>query len=492
MADDHATILSYPEEVSNFANRISPFAVSLLTIAAMSGACGGSDDSATTTTTPDGGGAGNGGDSGGGGAMDGAAEASHVDPNSLVVHAGPDAHVLLGDGSVFNQVPVRVGTNGDSVARFTRITLPQDVTIVRATQESAGSGPTYDVTNVLTIAGVNRNEIWPLENPPGYPSYPDPEAVNASIHGNVLGTITQGTKIMLLGEMGPQITGGPNYGFSVSRSQSASKFYDLVAYDGVEYRAVNVGVLRNVDVTGALTGKDITLDHPFDQTVTVTPENDAASGGAYRARLIFRARGQLLFGTDTSGFPAALKSPTMDAPLDFIERTAEVLSGQFDANDADKIKPTRFFADTILPVPAAASSVTAKMLTPAKVTSPELGTKAAPGSAQAAGLSFLWTSDPAAPASRLRVESTAGAARLRWVVYAAGATGKFAFFALPTSSGAISTTFPAGPHMITLSQTASSKIPAMIDLFAQPAGPAIVQDATDVATTTQWGFVTLQ
>lgn len=389
-------------------------------------------------------------------------------------------HVFLADGSVHKKaVP-----NGYGDVSFPGVVLPQDVSIVSGDAQ---------YTNVITVAGFDKNDLW-LNN--SGPDIPCPCA-DRSVQGNIVGTITQQSNVVAVGSdrSSPVSASGSTWYANINQPESLPTTFDFVAFDGTQGRAVNVGVLKGVSLPkdANVQNQNITLDHPFDQSFVIAAENDAATGGAYRGRLFFYARGGFVFGTDANEpFPVTVKTPVMDAALDIIERTAQVISGQNDENDWEKIDPTKFYGSSWMLVGATATTATLKVPNPAKVTAPAVGTWGAPTAASRSALALTWTADPEAALVEIEVRPTTQGATgyLSWTVYAPASRGSFAFFPLPADTTP-NTAFQAGANRVRIVETVSPFLKSASDYWSTAGGPQKVSMPIR-SSSTQWGMLTLQ
>lgn len=276
--------------------------------------------------------------------------------------------------------------------------------------------------------------------------------------------------------------------------------YDLIGYDSPnqESGVVSAGVKRSVTANGSLLpNQDIALDHPFNQTVSVTADADSPFGGANLARLAFYTRGHHVFETQTTTKPFSVTSPLMDSAVSILERRLEVEAGlSVDFTDAQsyaQTDPAKFFGVTRLAVPTAAAAATATFPAPGAVTAPTLGTFAAPGISSAAGLTVSWTHDPSAAVVEVTVRPAVQGSTgyVYWTAYVPSSRGSFAFFPLPANVTPTAA-FPTGKARIRLHQMSNATISKVSDLFASNNGAFGYVGNHATTETYHWGFVTLQ
>ncbi|MFY0574622.1 hypothetical protein ACN28S_09900 [Cystobacter fuscus] len=211
----------------------------------------------------------------------------------------PSVYVLLGDGSRFRQPLDDQGT-----ARFEDPALvgAQDVTVVEV-QSTGGS--------VLhTLLAVDEPE---LELPYGYnePFSTELETKQAQVTGKVTGASGAGTvRTQVVSEAftGRTPTAPPPPGtFSLEIWGATPGRLSLFASEtrSSDHEVLRVGMKRDVAVGGgqAVTGQDIALDHPVDQSLGVTVTGLEPYGTSVNAFLSYSEGTQELFSTGTTGTP---------------------------------------------------------------------------------------------------------------------------------------------------------------------------------------------
>ncbi len=397
--------------------------------------------------------------------------------------------VLLGDGTTYAK---QVDVNGD--VQFEDVALPQDVTFVEDVEGALG--PT--MTKATTVVGVDRREIFFAGTGPQ--TKPCPCASQGTVQGQILGAGASTSRwlkaVSTDGHLVDAIVNGSTFTFSSYRPAGAPNTYDLVAGEkSASGELLTIGVRRNVVMTGGvLSGQDVTLDRPVDQTLTVNLPGDggmapSASDVVFGTRLHGR---YVFFASGASGaFPVTFKSAQAGGPLDVLMPTLAFQYGT-SGYEPGQIDPTTAWGYSTLLVPQGTAQVTAPLMTPAMVTAPVLGTPASPTPASAVeGFSVSWDAgDPTTTFVELSVETTQVPPALKWHVYLPPSRKTFTFFPLPPGV-APKQIFPSGKHLVQLSQVRLPSIANHMARFAAPGGPDAV-DITNRCSTSQRGIVSFQ
>lgn len=411
----------------------------------------------------------------------------------LVVHTavmgGPMAKAFVGTSATSAK---SVDANGDVRFDDSEVSLPASVTV-------AVYDPTYDVTLLTTVAGIDRREIWLTQTAPdGCPCSSQGGIAGGIV--NVNGTANAVARATDGFSRRANII-GTTYSLELNnRPVGSSSTYDIVAWDGTDNRPNKVGAKGGVSPTAnGFTSADVTLDHLFDQPVQISVTNDGPAGGAERAELQFDVDGaSLFFNRDDASpaFPVTLHAPVLDGALAIVNRAAAVFAGNGSAQGGlnwTSVDPAATWAYTRTPIPKGQSSATVPMLTPAKIVAPTLGTQAAPGSAAAAGLNIAWDSgDPSASVVTLEIRSdTKGKSTgvTIWTAYLPAATKQFTAFALPAGV-APQANLRADTYSVSLAQLRNPTVKSVGDMFGSPGGPDVV-DHRDEAKTAHRGILTL-
>ncbi|HYO64510.1 MAG TPA: hypothetical protein VEU33_00400 [Archangium sp.] len=341
--------------------------------------------------------------------------------------------VLLGDGSRF-----RARLDNSGVVRFQdpAIEGPQDVSLVRV--DSTGkvqvktylalNGPEVRLPSLLglvgalpfTKQGTVTGKVTGAANP---------SALSVTVIGNGLYGITT------LSEDGS---------FSIDISGDAPGKVDLFAKEteGTEAKVVRVGLERDIAVSAGTTvsGQDVALDHPVDQSLGVTVAGGKLPDAHLDASLRYILGGRLLFSTSGSGTqPLSVPMIARTAPFDTLTPMLRVSSG-----DAAQLPGGQLQTD--MPV-GATSSAQVTFLDPLSITSPAVGTLEAPASASRSGLVLRWSPDASAHLTEVELAATIGPGPLDWIVVAPTSRSSFTPFTLPAASAPV-TTLPAGSYRI--------------------------------------------
>ncbi|EPX63769.1 putative lipoprotein [Cystobacter fuscus DSM 2262] len=334
----------------------------------------------------------------------------------------PSVYVLLGDGSRFLQPLDDQGT-----ARFEDPSLvgAQDVTVV----EVQGTGGLV----LHTLLAVDEPE---LELPYGYnePFSTAIETKQAQVTGKVTGASGAGTvSTQVVSEAfsgrTPTQTAPPGT-FSLEVWGATPGRLSLFASEtrSSDHGVLRVGMKRDVAVGGgqAVTGQDIALDHPVDQTLGVTVTGLEPYGTRVNAFLTYSEGTQELFSTGTTSTPPlSLPAIARTAPFDTTQMRVGVGAGDEDTLPAG-------FSEATLRV-GAASPVAVTLLAPVLLSSPVLGTRDAVGTASRDGFAFRWSADPTARFVKLAFMnfSRTGDKFIFWDVLAPASTTSFTPFQLP-------------------------------------------------------------
>jgi hypothetical protein len=211
---------------------------------------------------------------------------------------------------------------------------------------------------------------------------------------------------------------------------------------------VRVGLLKDVAVTRGQTvsGLELVLDHPVDQSSSVRVDGVQPYGTEARASLacyqgLYSPDYAPLFTTSAAGVPP-LAMPTISrtAPFDTTRWLLSVAAGN------RKTLPSGY-ARTRIPV-SGTSSASATLLAPVVPSSLPLGPEDAPGVAARSGLVLRWSIDPAAQMGEVWLTPwPAGSAPLRWKVRTPASVTSFTPFALPADVSPYPT-LDVGPYRV--------------------------------------------
>ena len=369
------------------------------------GAGGGSD----AGERADGGG---GGDDGGGGGI------------GLIVHvgglvSGSTTWVVLGDGEEYQKLE----STTDAV--FPDARLPQDVHHVQVGLEGN--------LTVRSYLAIDAHEIW-LEGAGDYR-----ESYERQLSGTVSTDLESGTWVAaggvgidgLRGSTSAGVGGG---GYDITLHGYSLGSVDVVAYQTAgEGPSVRAGAVRGVDLTAdaPVTGVDIEVDHPFDQTLTVSVTDDEPYGGAYKAQLVFTLSGLPAFWTEDEDLPIEVPTPLMDAPMQAVERYVWVPLGLGDGYDFGPLETARMY----LRVEPDAAAVTVDALEPFQLQQPAFALQEDPTVVASGSLDAItWTADPEALQVELMVQATGepnAYEEFCWEIFAPAGLGRAAVPALP-------------------------------------------------------------
>jgi hypothetical protein len=341
--------------------------------------------------------------------------------------------VLLGDGSRFRE---RLDSSGVVHFHDPAIVGPQDVSLVmvRSTGEVqvktylALNGPEVRLPSSLSLLsaipftkqGTVTGKVTGASNP---------SALSVTAVGNGLyGTTT-------LSE---------DDSFSIDIRGEAPGKVDLFAREteGTDGKVVRVGLKRDIAVSAGTTvsGQDVALDHPVDQSLGVTVAGGELPDTSLSASLRYILGGQVLFGTSASGTqPLSVPMIARTAPFDTLTPMLLVSSGE-----AAKLPGGQVQTD--MPV-GASSSAQVTFLNPLSITSPAAGTLEAPASASRSGLVLRWSPDASAHLTEVELAAKIGPGPLDWTVVAPTSITSFTPFTLPADSAPV-TTFPAGSYRV--------------------------------------------
>ncbi|HEX5750062.1 MAG TPA: hypothetical protein VFZ09_27780 [Archangium sp.] len=329
--------------------------------------------------------------------------------------------VLLGDGSKYR---ARLDSSGVVHFRDPAITGPQDVTLVMVRSTGTVEAKTY--------LALNGPEVW----------LPSSLYLLGAIPFTKQGTITgKVTGASNPSNLSVTVAGNGLYGtttlsedgsFSIDIRGDAPGKVDLFAQEttGTEGTVVRVGLARDIAVSAGTTvsGRDVALDHPVDQSFGVTVASGEIPDTTLNASLRYILGGRLLFGTSASGTqPLSVPMIARTAPFDTVTPMLRVSSGE-----AAKLPGGQ--VETNMPV-STGSSAQVTFLNPPSITSPAVGTLEDPPSASRAGLVLRWSPDASAHLTEVELAATIGPGPLDWTVVA------------PADSAPV-TTFPAGSYRV--------------------------------------------
>ncbi|WPB74203.1 hypothetical protein KYC5002_34885 [Archangium violaceum] len=341
--------------------------------------------------------------------------------------------VLLGDGSRFRE---RLDSSG--VVRFhdPAIVGPQDVSLVMVRTNGAVEVKTY-----LAINGPEvrlPNTLYLLATP------------SFTKQGTITGKVTGASNPSALSV---NVVGNDHFGittladdgsFSIDIRGEAPGKVDLFAKEthGTDGTVLRVGLARDIAVSAGTTvsGQDVALDHPVDQSLGVTVAGGELPDSSLNASLHYILSDQLLFSTSGSGTqPLSLPMVARTAPFDTFNLMLRVTSG-----DLMKLPGGRVQAD--MPV-GAGSSARVTFLNPLGIISPAVGTLEAPASTSRSGLVLRWAPDASAHLTEVEFATNGGPSPLEWTVVAPTSITSFTPFTLPADIAPV-TTFPAGFYSV--------------------------------------------
>lgn len=375
----------------------------------------------------------------------------------IIVHTGvsPSSSnftalwVLLGDGSKF----VQQTAGGDVTFKDPSIKGPQTVTMVAVSQSG-------DV-GAFTGVDIDLAEVWMGRTG---------TATSAGPQGSVSGMVTGFTPgdVVTVTAVGTgyfgSATAASDGSYTVQVSGAAPGNVDLFAQDldpsggGV----TKVGLFHGAAVSPAspTTNVSIALDHPLDQTFTLSADNATPYGAVADGSLSFYLGSSHLFSSNVQGasLPLALRSISLTPPFDALSLYARVTVGQ------DTNLPNGQAEAVVYPSHGATSG-SVKMLSPLTLASPPLGAQSTPGSTPAAGLELAWTADGAAQVVNLTLRERNTSPSLDWEVMAPARVGRFRYFALPSANGSRSS-FQAGTLLrVDSAQAQATSLKSFNDLF---------------------------
>jgi hypothetical protein len=359
-----------------------------------------------------------------GGALDG--PSPHPVTGSITVRCAPGSRALLGDGTKFNGV---VPESGSLTFTDPSIQGPQTVSCV---------SPPGDAHVVITTwTGFDLSII-------GSPPSPRTARPLARIAGAISEVDTGANGIVepaaSLGGIGSaSILGDGPYGPIDVVGPPATTTFDVIAVvrkfiaDGLTGRA---GFKRDIPVPAALadggaadlSGVDIALDHPFDQTIALSVDNLSAFPQWDTTFSLYRGdRAEIELGAGgglPEGAPPSIRVPALTPPFDLLQTIVRVL-----ASDG----PGRTSSVSRL-LPPGATSLSLALPSAPTVTSPATLPLAAAGQPPtapfAAGFRLEWTSGNA-DAQIVRATVSTNPPKGQWTVYAALGTSSFTFFTPP-------------------------------------------------------------
>ncbi|QRN94567.1 hypothetical protein JRI60_36385 [Archangium violaceum] len=359
-------------------------------------------------------------------------------------------HVLLGDGSRFRE---RLDDSG--VVRFhdPAIAGPQDVSVVMV--QSTGE------VKVKTYLALDGTEVW-LPSFVGFLS-----ALPWTKQGTVTGRVTGATHVgnLSVTAVGKGLSGvttlAEDGSFSIDVRGDEPGQVDLFAREteGPDGKVLRVGLARGIAVSSGTTvsGLELALDHPVDQSLNVTVEGSRYQGSSVSAELWYILGGQLLFRTNASGtIPLSVPAIARTAPFDTITPMLHVTSGDTTNLQGGAVQTNMPVSDT--------SSAEVSFLAPLSITSPAVGTLEAPGSASRSGLVLRWNPDSSAHLTEVELAALVGPGSLDWTVVAPASITSFTPFPLPAGIAPV-TTFPAGSYRVWATTTWRAKASSYADFF---------------------------
>ncbi|WP_257455441.1 hypothetical protein [Archangium lipolyticum] len=229
--------------------------------------------------------------------------------------------------------------------------------------------------------------------------------------------------------------------------------------EGTTKKVLRVGLLRGIAVSSGTTisGLELALDHPVDQSLAVTVEGSRYQGSSVSASLWYILDGQFLFSTDASGtMPLPVPAIARTAPFDTITPMLNVTSGDATNLQGGAVQTNMPVSDT--------SSAKVTFLAPLSITSPTVGTQESPGSASRSGLVLRWSPDVSAHLTEVELAAKVGPGPLDWTVVAPVSITSFTPFPLPADIAPV-TTFPAGSYSVWATTTWRAKANSYADFF---------------------------
>ncbi|WP_157823766.1 hypothetical protein [Melittangium boletus] len=405
-------------------------------------------------------------------------------PPTFTVHAPAEivstlplyrsVHVLLGDGRGFRE---RLDDSG--VVRFHEpiVSGTRDVSLVMV-----GSTGTVQVKTWLALDGA---EVW-------LPSFMYPQsAIPWTKQGTLSGKVTGAANPSALSVVA---VGTGLYGlttlagdgsFSIDVRGDAPGEVDLFAREteGPGGKVLRVGLKRDIAVgSGAsVSGLEVALDHPVDQSLGVTVAGGFDPEGEASATLQYILGGQLLFSTNASGqLPLSIPAVARTAPFDTLTPMLRVSVG-------DAATLPGGMVQTAVPV-SGTSSAAVSFLNPLRITSPGVGTLEAPARASRSGLVLGWSPDGSAHLTEVELAATIGPGPLDWSVMAPTFITSFTPFALPADIAPV-TTIPAGSYRVAATTTWRANVSGYADFFT---GSAASSPYEETRTTRLRAYVELQ
>jgi hypothetical protein len=381
-------------------------------------------------------------------------------PPSLTVHIPDDirstlplyrnVHVLLGDGSRFRE-PV----DSSGVARFhdPAITGPQDVSLVMVSTTGA--------VQVKTYLALDRSEVWLPSS--GFTISAMPFKRQGTITGRVTGaTDPQALSVVLLGNGLHGIpTVAEDGSFSIDVRGDAPGRVDLFVRQAefVGGKIIRVGLRKDIAVSAGtvVSGQDVALDHPVDQSLDVTEESNRLQGTEARVVLRYIMRGQLLFARSNYGkLPLPVPALALTGPFETLTPMLHVSAGNVESLPHGEVQTER-------PVGRTASAAV-KLLGPASIASPAVGTLEAPASASRSGLVLRWSHDASAHSVVTELAGNSEPGSLQWSVMAPASVTSFTPFPLPANIAPV-TSFPAGTYRVETTATWRGNASGYADSF---------------------------
>ncbi|MET0405446.1 MAG: hypothetical protein ABW123_23720 [Cystobacter sp.] len=327
------------------------------------------------------------------------------------------AHVLLGDGGKY-----RVRLDEQGMARFHAPELvgPRDVSLV--TVHTSGR---VQVQSFLALEGA---EVWlPRE---GFPMVGFDFTQQATLTGKVTGADDSNAVSVLTSGKGFSgfTTQDAQGGFRIDVRGPSPGTVDVFAResDRARTKIVRVGMKRGIAVGGGalVSGLEVALDHPVDQSLEVTEEGAVSQGREVAATLRYTLNGQVLFTTEAAGaLPLGLPAIAQTPPCDTRVPMLQLSSGELERLPGGLVQTER-------PV-TSPSSAGVKFLTPVRITSPAMGTQDAPASQSREGLVLRWSPDASAHLTEVRLASGTDGDSFSWSVRAPASVTGFTPFTLP-------------------------------------------------------------
>ena len=344
----------------------------------------------------------------------------------LIVHTGvkptggASVHVLLGDGTKFVQA---VDANGDATFQDNAIQGAQTVTLV---EENGGT------VSAITVVSVNRGELWL----PGSVQSNSNSSVVGTVSGNVTGIADAGdwTSVSLLGggADGYGTASGGAFSFQVyapdAGADAGTRTGALLALEeDTGFNPIKAGLRTGVPIGGDVTGQDVTLDHPVDQTFTLTVSNaNTTYGSSINANLLYLLDNRSLFSTSASGAsPLSLPAIAQTAPFDGTQLVAELNIGSRTSLPNGRLN---------LSAGVSGSSGNLTVPTPLAIGAPPISDRTTRPTVSATGFKLDWTTDPQAQVAYFEL----GDGTVDWQVVAPASAKEFVFFPLPASASTVS------------------------------------------------------